>query len=434
MSTETMNIRQMAERALALMIDQGFDDAQVRASVSAQDEVSIAHNEASLLRSTETHTLALRGLVDGRRASTELTPEFDDASDDAVRRAVQALFASVQVAPRDEANAVSSGQRADIVQGPQRGDLAVLTDKVKELLKFRAAECPTVVLEEGQCAHTHTRSHVLTSRGSELSSAVGYYSIFALCVAREGQKTSSLNYTAGATHDLGARPASEFFGLGDMMRACARQVHTRRLDAGFVGDVVLAPTAVADMVQWLYGQVTDFQLIADSSLYRRRVGEAIAAPLLSVRSRVDGPGVCAITDDGMLARPLALVDQGTLTTVLPGLYGSRKTGLPHTPSVASGWTIDAGASARADLMAGVERGALVGRLSMGKPAASGDFAGLIKNSFLIEHGQRGPALAEVMISGNLASMLRDIVAISRERIDLGGAVLPWLRIGNLHFS
>ena len=46
----------------------------------------------------------------------------------------------------------------------------------------------------------------------------------------------------------------------------------------------------------------------------------------------------------------------------------------------------------------------------------------------------GPALAETMVAGNMARMLRDIVAVSRERIDSGGLALPWLRIANLHFS
>jgi hypothetical protein len=39
-----------------------------------------------------------------------------------------------------------------------------------------------------------------------------------------------------------------------------------------------------------------------------------------------------------------------------------------------------------------------------------------------------------MISGNIAQMLRDVLAVSRERIDTGSLVLPWLRIGQLNFS
>jgi hypothetical protein len=39
-----------------------------------------------------------------------------------------------------------------------------------------------------------------------------------------------------------------------------------------------------------------------------------------------------------------------------------------------------------------------------------------------------------MVSGNMARMLLDVLAVSRERIDTGDQALPWLRIGNLHFS
>lgn len=39
-----------------------------------------------------------------------------------------------------------------------------------------------------------------------------------------------------------------------------------------------------------------------------------------------------------------------------------------------------------------------------------------------------------MISGNVAQMLRDVSAVSRERIDTGGWVMPWVRVEGLHFS
>jgi PmbA protein len=125
---------------------------------------------------------------------------------------------------------------------------------------------------------------------------------------------------------------------------------------------------------------------------------------------------------------------GVLMTLTPSLYGSRKTGLRHVPTAAGGWEIAAGELSRAQLVSAVPRGALVGRLSMGMPASNGDFSGVIKNSFLIEGGVVGPALSETMISGNMAQMLRDVAGVSRERLDLGALLLPWLRISGLHFS
>ncbi len=126
--------------------------------------------------------------------------------------------------------------------------------------------------------------------------------------------------------------------------------------------------------------------------------------------------------------------QGRLNCLTPSLYGSRKTGLPHVPVSADGWELAAGTTPLAELIGGVARGALVDRLSMGRPAANGDFSGVIKNSFAIDGGQVGAALSETMIAGNVAQMLRDVRAVSAERIDAGAWLLPWLRVEGLHFS
>ena len=156
--------------------------------------------------------------------------------------------------------------------------------------------------------------------------------------------------------------------------------------------------------------------------------------MLSLRSRFDAPGVAAISADGFVTPPVQVLEAGRLNTLIPSLYASRKTGLAHVPVAATGWEVPAGATPLAEVVAGVLRGAVVGRLSMGSPAANGDFSGVIKNSFLIEGGEVGPALSEVMVSGNMAQMLLSVQAVSRERLDTGSALLPWVRIGGLHFS
>jgi PmbA protein len=130
---------------------------------------------------------------------------------------------------------------------------------------------------------------------------------------------------------------------------------------------------------------------------------------------------------------VTLLERGKLLALAPTLYGSRKTGIAHVPT-ASGWDVAAGTTPLAELVGGVQRGAIVGRLSMGMPAANGNFSGVIKNSFAIHGGEVGHALAETMIAGNMAQMLRDVVAVSREAIDSGATRLPWIRIANLHFS
>ena len=426
----SLNLDETADMALQLMQTQGFSQAQVNVSCHEQDEVNIAHNEPSLLRSTESHVLALAGIVDACKASAETS----DLRSDNIKRLVAELFDSAQAAPPDEANVVSALERVAIEQGPQYGDLDLLADKVSELLELRAAETPKMVLEEGFAAHQISRSRVLTSAGSALSSSVGWYSLTASGTAKEGTDTSSINYAGGDCHDLAAQHAADWFGIADMMRETERQIHTGGFDRKFVGEVVLSPHAVRDVLAWLQAQLSDTHLIAGSSLYRDCVGETIASPLLSVRSRFDAPGVTAITGDAFVAQPIHLISEGRLAKLLPSLYASRKTGFAHTPARTDGWKLAAGAHARGQLIADVTKGALVGRLSMGSPAANGDFSGVIKNSFRIDAGETGTALAETMVTGNMAHMLRDIVAVSRERLDTGSLCLPWIRIANLHFS
>lgn len=424
-----ISLRDSAEGALALMRARGFDEAQVTASSARLDEVSIIDTEPNLLRSTDSLRLALVGIVDGRKAATELT----DLGAAAVREGVDALRAAAATAPQDRANRVSSGQRARIEQGPQRSEVDLLTGKARELLDYFPSHAPKVRVRESIVAHTLKRSHTITSAGTDLEAKVGHHTLAVLGVAREGRKVSSMYYAGGDCHELDRHP-SECFGIAHMLRDLERSIDTRPMGGKFAGDVVLTPMAVEAFVTWFLGQLCDTQLIAGSSLYRERVGDAVGSPLLTLTSRFDAPGVTALTGDAFVASPVELLRQGVLKTLTPSLYGSLKTGLPHVPTAAAGWELAAGDTALEEMVSETRRGALVGRLSMGKPASNGDFSGVIKNSFAVTDGKLGHALSETMITGNVAQMLKDVVAVSRERIDTGAFLLPWLRIGNLHFS
>lgn len=425
-----MDPRAVAEAALEAMRRQGFDDAMVEANSRSLAELNVAHNEPTLMRGTMTHRLALTGIVDGRRAATEIA----DTDDDAVRRAVAELLVAARSAPCDDANAVSGDQRAVIDKGPAQPDRDALAAAMAEMLEWRAKHVPTVVIEEAQASHQHARAHLLTTRGTVLDTRVGWYELSMLASAREGERTSSFNFGSGQCEDFSGTPPAERFGLRQILADLARQVHTRPIDAPFDGDVVLTPRALESLLGWLRAQLSDLQLIAGTSLYADRVGALIASPLLTLHSRFDAPGIAPLSADGFVAQPFTVLRNGRLEALMPTLYAARKTGKPHLPTAAAGWALAAGDTALQELVSGVSRGAIVGRLSMGAPASNGDFSGVIKNSFLVEGGRIGQALAEVMISGNMARMLEQVSAVSRGRLDTGAALLPWVRIGGLHFS
>lgn len=421
------DLRDLAEGVLERLRARGFAHAQVQASEERRCELNLAHNEPSLLRSNLARKVAASAIVDGRRASTQGT----DLSEEGLGRLVDELWGAAQAAPRDEAHAVSSGQRLQLWRGPLEADPQQLSQALRSLLDWRAAHTPTMMIEEATAAHRRERALVLTTGGSRIETDIGWLEMSVFGLAREGERASSFNYAGGTAHELSDLPQA--FGLARMMQDLTRQVQTRPLGERFVGDVVLAPGAVTDLLEWLAEQLGDGPLIDGSSLYRHKVGEAIASPLLTLQSRYDAPGCSPVTGDAFVAPHVRLLDAGRLTQLAPSLYASRKTGLPHTP-LAEGWELLPGTTPLAELIASVPRGALVDRLSMGSPAPNGDFSGVVKNSFLIEGGRLADALAETMISGNVARMLLDVAAVSTERIDSGSQALPWVRIPGLHFS
>lgn len=288
-------------------------------------------------------------------------------------------------------------------------------------------------IEEGAASHRVSRECLLTSGGSKLSCAVGSYDLQVFGAATDGENSSSFNYTGGRANDLGGAHASELFGIGAMMAETEQQIQTQSIGGNFVGTIILAPSAVSSLLGWLLGNLGDMSLISDTSLFKEHVGQEIANNQLSIRSNFEAPGHAPYSGDGFVTEALTVVEQGKLNCLLPSLYGSRKTGIKHVPST-SGWAIDAGTTAKSDLIANIDKGAMVNRISMGSPGRNGDFSGVIKNSFVIENGEIGHALSETMIAGNMANMLNDIIAVSSERQDFGGENYPWISIGGLNFS
>jgi PmbA protein len=82
----------------------------------------------------------------------------------------------------------------------------------------------------------------------------------------------------------------------------------------------------------------------------------------------------------------------------------------------------------------IDRGVLVCRFSGGRPGNNGDFAGVAKNSYLIHDGEISLPLSETMVSGNAVSMLKDIAGISKDRVDYGSAILPWVHFTGMTVS
>lgn len=406
----------------------GFDAARVTITENEVNELSVAHNHVSLMRSTITQELALLGIEDQR----QVTASVSSLEPDAITTVVNDMVRDVKTAPQDSANGVAPNQTGSFTKGPQQVDRKALAVAAKNILAIRSEKYPTFQIEEAGITHKLSKKTLLTSEGSELVSTVGYYECGLMGSSKDEHGSSSFNYTGGTIDDLPENPIHHF-DMEELMANSVQETQSQAFGEKFVGDVVLMPMAVSALIGWLQDQIGDFALLSDASIYKEALGEVIASDTLTIRSNEEGSGVAPFNCEGFTAEPVILVEKGRLNHLLPSFYGSRKLDKPYVATSGS-WSLDAGDISRDEMVSSVERGALVSRLSMGSPAPNGDFSGVIKNSFLIENGKRTKALSETMITGNVAQMLKDIEAISSEVTDFGGNKLPWLKISGLKFS
>ena len=174
-----------------------------------------------------------------------------------------------------------------------------------------------------------------------------------------------------------------------MLRDTEQQIHTRPIGAKFVGDVVLTPRRGGRPAR--LAARPDRRRAADRrQLAVPRQGRAaqIASPLLTLQSRFDAPGVVALSADAFVTPPVEMSARRHADDA-----DAQPLRQPQDDVAARAGGRAAGSSRPATrrarrCVAAVQRGALVGRLSMGNPAANGDFSGVIKNSFVIDGGQR----------------------------------------------
>ena len=131
---------------------------------------------------------------------------------------------------------------------------------------------------------------------------------------------------------------------------------------------------------------------------------------------------------------MVIIENGILKNFTLSRYGAAKTGKGRSANYGGSYCVDAGDKSLSEIISSVKRGLLLNRFSGGAPAINGDFTGVAKNSFLIENGRVKDAVSETMVSGNLATLLKNITMISSERVNDGEEILPWVKASGIVIS
>ncbi len=414
--------RDLADSSVEALKKAGADKAQCVLRVMDKSEFTVNAGKIDLLRTTENGSLTMTAIVDGKKGSLNLN-ELDAES---VARAVDDVIDLAKTSQADEANDIAEGGEAQTFDaGPTEPDLGAMYDRLENLIEYSKEHHPLAIYDQMVYDFSSTQSLYRNSQCVDLSERQGGYSFSAMFSSREGAKSASFNYTGYHSHTAD----QELWRCGSLdrlLRENGKQVHTEGLKGKFTGDVIFTPDCLEEFLGTVTSFLSDGPMISGNS-----------APSLTLHSRPVSDELASgyhITGDGTVAKNSTIIDKGQLTTHLLGIYGAKKTGGKRAVNDGGCFVVEPGDTPLETMIGNVERGVLLGRFSGGSPTDSGDFSGVAKNSFLIENGKITKPLTETMLSGNIASMLETIRAISSERTDFGSAIIPWLHAQGLTIS
>lgn len=193
-----------------------------------------------------------------------------------------------------------------------------------------------------------------------------------------------------------------------------------------VGRVPVLLTAKAADLLWdtVQGALNGKQVLEKASPWSDRLGEFVMSVPLTLYQQPDtGPYSCPFDDEGTPTHPLVLIQQGQLQQfycdrTTGRLLGTGSTGNGFRPGMGSYPTpglvnllIQPGSGSLIDLIRQLDNGLIVDQLLGGGAGINGDFSVNVELGYRVQNGQILGRVKDTMISGNVYSVLKQLVAL-----------------------
>lgn len=405
------------DKAVAL----GADEAQVSHVYSDLFEITYDKTDVGMVRTTVEDQVSITVFVGTAKGQASLTGRSPDLVEQGVREAV----AAAQAGLADPANAVTTGPSIDRSErGDNLPDKEAMLDAVVRHQQYMCDTYPSIVMRDSTYQFRNTWRSFANSTGRRHQERRAGYASTSIFSARDGEKATSFNYTS-ASSPTPFLELIEVATLRDLLDTTIRSLEPKPIPETFVGDVIFTPDSLGSLLEPVIQALSGYTLMKGTSPFQDAIGEAIAAPLLTVANRPCSSDFLAASFDGngVPSSDLPIINGGVLENHLIDWYTSRKLGRPMTAGTAA-YDVAPGNKTFDEIVASTERGIILGRFSGGTPNPKLDFSGVAKNSFYVEDGQVRHAIQETMIAGNFADLLQAIHAVGSTSVNYGGHRFP----------
>jgi len=388
----------------------------------------------SLFRTVFSNNIAVTVYKDGKMG----TKAGNDFSNDALKATVDEAILSTKSAVEDPSHDIAEKQPADVFKyGCYEPNIDMFFARVKELLSNIKEQYPKVKILNVFASHTKAHSLYKNSNETDFEQLGGSYSVSLEFSGNDGEKTTGLDY-ADITVDSLDRPLIDFGGFRLHLESAQNQLNQTSFDGKFEGTVLFTPDCFAQFLMYTIQNYASSSVILDgTSLWLDKVGQQVASPCLTISMNSSDSRIIegeTYTSDGYKTEDIDIIKDGVLNSHLISLYVANKTGRPVTKNTSFDLVVAPGNDSYSSIIKSIDRGLIVGGFSGGSPGTNGEFSGVAKNSYYIEHGEIKGAVSETMINGNLGLMLQNIRAISKEVICDGSMVVPYVAVDNIVIS
>ena len=403
--------------------------------------MKLEKNDIHLAASSTTSGLGVRVFVD--RALGFASTNCLDAAE--VERSAGAAVAVARSGRPDDANELPEGAALPAVPGLHEEALAATTmaetlDYARRMLAAARDFDPRVTIDSGSVEVVTRRRAVVNTRGVEAAETSSLITYFLMGMARDSEDVSSFQF------EFEAHRERERVDVEGLARKLAGKV-VATLGAGkgesFKGTVILSPDAVIEVLAAPMLFSVDANMVQKGmSPFADKLGRAVADSRITVVDDgllAGGLASSAFDREGVPHRPVTIVRNGVLESYLYDTRTARRGGARSTGHAAGGarsvpsigptnLSFAPGDVGKGEMIAGVDRGILVTRLSGGPDPVSGDLSGVVKGGFLIRNGKLAQPLTGTAIQANSYDLLRKVTAVSRETESIYSFRMPYIRV------
>lgn len=421
-----MNIEDFQRLVMEKATKEGFADGEVYYEAGESFEVLALEGALSHYENSSQSGLSFRGTWNGKMGYA-FTQRYDE-------EAAEFLIA----AAKENAEIIEEAEKEELFEGEREypqiegysEKLAELTpeEKIQSVFQMeKAAHSLPEIQTVDYClvGYGSGETAIANTKGMKLRYQSNCATAYASAVAqRDGDIQSGAEYWVGQNWlDYNPQRVGEKAAETAVKKLGAKTVPSGKYK------IVMKNEAMSDLLGVFSGVFFGENVQKGFSLLKGRIGEKIAADIITIRDDGLYPGGLAsvpFDSEGVKSANKAVVENGILKTFLYNLKSAKKdkvssTGNGFRPSYQSSVTtactnfyIMPGALSLDKLFEQVGKGVYITELAglhAGANAISGDFS-LSAQGFLIENGRLTSPVEQITIAANFYDILKSAVAVA----------------------